>query len=68
MTGQIQGSPKTYTIDVTTPGKTIESGKLQSGGKNDKNESIEVNNFYILINGKPFIPVTGEKGLPLIRI
>jgi len=60
MTGQIQGSPKTYTIDVTTPGKTIESGKLQSGGKNDKNESIEVNNFYILINGKPFIPVTGE--------
>ena len=60
MSGQSTASLKKYTIDITAPGKTIESGKLKSGGTNSKNESIEVNNYYLVINGKPFIPVTGE--------
>lgn len=49
-----------YTIDVKAPGKQIITGKLKAGGISPGKETLEVNNFYFLKNGKPFIPVTGE--------
>lgn len=58
--GQEEVKINKYSIDITQPGKTIVSNQLKLGGTNSKNESIEVNNFYFLLNGKPFIPVTGE--------
>jgi beta-galactosidase len=49
-----------YSVDVTGPGKTVHEGKLKQGGINIRNESIRINNFYFLINDRPFFPVTGE--------
>jgi hypothetical protein len=49
-----------YTINANVPGKKIYSGHLKLGGKNNKGDSISVNNYYVSINNKPFIPVTGE--------
>lgn len=47
-------------IDLTEPLEKITSDHLKLGGTNSENESIEVNNFYMSRNGKPFIPITGE--------
>lgn len=58
--GQVVHTLIKYVIDVTAPDKTVQSGNLKSGGINASNESVEINNFYFLIDGKPFIPVTGE--------
>jgi len=44
--------------DVTPP--AFYSSHLKMGGSNSKGDSIAVNNFYISINGKPVIPITGE--------
>jgi hypothetical protein len=49
-----------YEIDVTGSKKEIVRGQLDLGGKSSNGETIEVNNFYIERNGKPFIPVVGE--------
>lgn len=49
-----------YQVDVTGVNTTIRKGHLDLGGKSITGESIEVNNFYIERNGKPFIPVMGE--------
>ena len=53
-------SQKTYEIDVNVPDKTFRSGHLKLGGSNPKGDHISVNNFYVSLNDKPFIPVTGE--------
>jgi beta-galactosidase len=60
LSGQDREKIRSYDIDVTPPGKKIIEGNLKVGGINSRNESIKVNNFYFLINDKPFIPVTGE--------
>ncbi|UCH14571.1 MAG: beta-galactosidase, partial [Bacteroidales bacterium] len=49
-----------YRIDITGADKEVYSGHLKLGGKNYKGEKISVNNYYLLINDKPVIPVTGE--------
>ncbi len=51
---------KLYKIDLTTPEKTIQSNHLKMGGEDFKGEKISVNNYYMSINDKPVIPVTGE--------
>ncbi|MCU7552649.1 beta-galactosidase [Chitinophagaceae bacterium LB-8] len=51
---------KTYTINTNVLDKKIYSGHLKLGGKNNKGDSISVNNYYVSINNMPFIPVTGE--------
>ncbi len=51
---------KTYQIDITGSETEVRKGHLDLGGKSVTGDSIEVNNFYIQRNGKPFIPVMGE--------
>ena len=49
-----------YKINADVPEKKIYSSHLKLGGTNPKGEKIAVNNYYISINNKPVIPVTGE--------
>lgn len=53
-------APRQFEINATVPEQKIYSGHLKLGGSNPKGEKIAVNNYYITINNKPFIPVTGE--------
>lgn len=49
-----------YTIEVPAKPLEIRPSGLKMGGTNQLGESIDVNNFYLSINKKPVIPVTGE--------
>ncbi|MTH17680.1 beta-galactosidase [Flavobacterium sp. LC2016-01] len=49
-----------YKIDVSKAKYEVKRGHLDLGGKGQNEESIEVNNFYLERNGKPFVPVIGE--------
>ena len=53
-------SQKVYEIDVNVPEMKIYSDHLKLGGTNAKGEKIAVNNYFISINNKPVVPVTGE--------
>ena len=53
-------SQQTYTIDVSGAKKDVLRDHLDLGGKSVTGESIEVNNYYIERNGKPYFPVMGE--------
>lgn len=50
------------TYELTAPRKwePIRCEHLQMGGKSPDGGSIEVNNYYIIRDGKPVIPVMGE--------
>ncbi len=50
----------THEINVNVPEMKIYSDHLKLGGSNPKGDKIAVNNYYVTINDKPFIPVTGE--------
>jgi len=47
-------------ILLDTPDKVFESEHLQLGGENRLGREIGVNNYFMTIDGKPTIPVTGE--------
>lgn len=47
-------------IDINSPYETPRSGHLKLGGENSMGRSLEVNSFYVSVDGKPVIPVTGE--------
>jgi hypothetical protein len=49
-----------YEINADVPEQKIYSDHLKLGGTNPKGEKIAVNNYFISINNKPVIPVTGE--------
>ena len=49
-----------YQIDATGPDKTVYSDHLALGGTNFLEERIAFNNYYMLKDGKPYIPITGE--------
>jgi beta-galactosidase len=51
---------KVYEIDDNVPEVNIISGNLNLGGTNLKGEKLSVNNYYLTLDNKPFIPVTGE--------
>jgi hypothetical protein len=51
---------KLYEININTPEIQIYSDRLKLGGTNPQGEKLAVNNYYLTINDKPFIPVTGE--------
>ncbi|MEI6948650.1 beta-galactosidase [Paraflavisolibacter sp. H34] len=53
-------APNVYEIDAGVPGKKIYSEHLKLGGKNNRGDVMAVNNYYVSLNDKPFIPVTGE--------
>ncbi|MEI6948960.1 beta-galactosidase [Paraflavisolibacter sp. H34] len=58
--GQSANERHVFDINADVPEKKIYSGHLKLGGSNPKGEKIAVNNYYISINNKPVIPVTGE--------
>lgn len=51
---------KTFELDINVPNEKIYSDHLKLGGTNPKGEKIAVNNYYISMNNKPVIPITGE--------
>lgn len=51
---------KVYEIDAAVPEVKIYSDHLKLGGSNAAGNSIAVNNYYISVDGKPMVPVTGE--------
>lgn len=51
---------QTYELDARVKPMEIRSSHLKMGGTNFLGESIDVNNYYLSFNKKPFIPVTGE--------
>ena len=51
---------QTYKLDCRVKPTAIRSSHLKMGGTNQQGESIDVNSFYMSINKKPAIPVTGE--------
>jgi hypothetical protein len=57
---QTSGVPKQYTIDISGADKQVYSDHLKLGGENNQGDKISVNNYYLLMNDMPVIPVTGE--------
>lgn len=49
-----------YEINTVVPVKKINNGKPQLGGTSKKGDEISVNNYYVSLNKKPFIPIAGE--------
>lgn len=49
-----------YNIDATVPDATVIKNQLKLGGADPSGKTITVNNNYLSINNRPFIPVTGE--------
>lgn len=49
-----------YTIYEPNNPKIIKNGHLKLGGTAPNGDKIDVNNYYITINGKPMLPVLGE--------
>jgi beta-galactosidase len=47
-------------IDLTRPPPALLTGHLKLGGKNPDGVEINVNNQYLTLDGKPFLPVMGE--------
>ncbi len=55
-----QSKENHYKIDITEPDKTTYSDHLNLGGSNLLGDSISFNNYYMLVDNKPYIPITGE--------
>ncbi|MEO6329939.1 MAG: beta-galactosidase [Ginsengibacter sp.] len=53
-------APEIYEINGDVPPMKIYSDHLKLGGANSKRDKISVNNYYISLNDRPFIPITGE--------
>lgn len=55
-----QEAPSEYVINLPETPKEIRSGHLDMGGTSPSGGSIEVNSYYMSIDGQPVIPVMGE--------
>ncbi len=51
---------RNYSIDLNVFPRPIESGHLDLGGTRPDGGRYEVNSFYIVRDGVPFIPIVGE--------
>lgn len=49
-----------YTLNLDVPEKEIKTGHLKLGGTSPAGGSINVNSYYMSVDGKPTIPVMGE--------
>jgi len=49
-----------HKIDASRPEKEIFDGHLKLGGSNPTGDSISFNNYFMMINEEPAIPVMGE--------
>jgi hypothetical protein len=57
---QMASSQRGYAISIPEKSKEIITGHLNLGGSNPDGNQIGFNNFYMEVDGKPFIPVMGE--------
>ena len=55
----LTGIAQTYELTAPRKWESIRSEHLQMGGKSPNGGSIEVNNYYVIRDGKPVIPVMG---------
>lgn len=53
-------SAQTYQLTAPESWQKIHSEHLQMGAKSPNGGTIDVNNYYIVRDGKPVIPVMGE--------
>lgn len=53
-------SQQVYELSAPSKAKVIHTGHLKMGGKSPSGGSIDVNSYYMSIDGKPVIPVMGE--------
>lgn len=53
-------SQQVYELSVPAKEKTIHTGHLKMGGTSPAGGRIDVNSYYMSIDGKPVIPVMGE--------
>ena len=51
---------QTYIVDARIAPEKRYSSHLKMGGHNFLGQSLEVNNYYMSVDGKPSIPITGE--------
>lgn len=51
---------KSYELDIRNTYKDIKEGKLNLGGKNPQGDTISFNNYYMMVNSKPFLGIAGE--------
>lgn len=57
---QTDSNNSTYEIDATKQGIKLYSNHLKLGGENHAGKKITFNNYYMLIDDRPVIPVMGE--------
>ena len=57
--GSVQAQ-QVYQLTEPEQPKQIRCDHLRMGGVNPQGERIDVNNFYMMMGGKPVIPVMGE--------
>jgi beta-galactosidase len=55
-----QTASNVITIDATAPIPPVENGFLKMGGVSTDGHSIQVNSRYLMLDGKPWLPVMGE--------
>lgn len=53
-------SQQVYELSAPAKEKTIHTGHLKMGGTSPKGGRIDVNSYYMSIDGKPVIPIMGE--------
>jgi len=53
-------SPDQIYVDASTPITAPETGYLHMGGTSSDGHSIQVNSRYLMLDGKPWLPVMGE--------
>lgn len=51
---------KTYTLNEPSTPKKVHTGHLKLGGKSADGKTMEVNSYYVTVDGVPMIPITGE--------
>jgi hypothetical protein len=49
-----------HVIDISKTPRSIIPGQLLMGGTNPKGDRININHYYLEMNGKPYLPISGE--------
>ena len=50
----------TYRLNLQVPNQEILEGQLNLGGCTPDGDEIGINSYYLTLNGRPFIVVSGE--------
>jgi beta-galactosidase len=55
-----QVAQRTYSLDLDVPRPPVKRGHLDLGGETPAGKRVTVNNQYIELDGRPWIPIVGE--------